>query len=56
MALCRELHVHDREFKILLDPLAETLGFHIRARDSLPALNFVRSEMQPMPGDPGMAP
>jgi hypothetical protein len=55
-ALPVEIHVHDREFKILLDPLAETLGFRVKVRDSLPALEFARSEMQLMLGDPGLAP
>jgi hypothetical protein len=55
-ALPVAIHVRNREFKILLDQLAETLGFRVKVRDSLPALEFAKSEMQLMLGDPGLAP
>jgi len=49
------IHVIDREFKILLDPLAEALRFQIKVTDSLPALQFARSEMEAMLGGRGPA-
>jgi hypothetical protein len=49
-ALPVEIHVLSREFKIVLDPLAEILGFRVKVRDSLPALQFARSEMQGLLG------
>jgi hypothetical protein len=49
-ALPVEIHVLNREFKILLDPLAESLGFRVKVRKSLPALEFARTEMQGMLG------
>ncbi len=55
-ALPAEVHVRNREFKILLDRLGETLGFRVKVKDSLPALEFAKSEMQLMLGDPGLAP
>jgi hypothetical protein len=55
-ALPAAIHVSKREFKILLDPLAAALGFRIKVRDSLPALEFAKGEMQSMLGDPGLAP
>ncbi len=47
-ALPVEIHVLNREFKIVLDPLAEALGFQIKVRDSLPALSFAKNEMEAM--------
>jgi hypothetical protein len=49
-ALPVEVRVLNREFKILLDPLAESLGFQITIQDSLPALNFAKTEMEAMLG------
>jgi hypothetical protein len=46
-----EIHVRDREFKILLAPLAEKLGFDIKVQDVLPALDFAKREMEAMLGD-----
>jgi hypothetical protein len=51
LAIPAEIHVRDREFKILLAPLAEKLGFDIKVRDILPALDFARREMEAMLGD-----
>ncbi len=53
-ALPVAIHVLNREFKIVLDPLAEALGFRIKVTDSLPALQFARSELEAMLGGPGL--
>ena len=47
-AIPAEIHVRDREFKILLAPLAEKLRFELKVRDVLPALDFARREMEAM--------
>jgi hypothetical protein len=52
-ALPAQIHVLDREFKILLDPLAELLGFSVNVRDELPALQFARDAIQEMLGGMG---
>jgi hypothetical protein len=39
--------------KILLAPLAQALGVQVKVRKSLQALEFAKSEMQSMLGDPG---
>jgi hypothetical protein len=49
-ALPAEVRVLNREYKILLDPLAESLGFRIKVQDSLPALNFAKTEIEAMLG------
>jgi hypothetical protein len=49
-AVPAEVRVLSREYKILLDPLAESLGFRIKVQDSLPALNFAKTEMEAMLG------
>jgi hypothetical protein len=50
-AIPAEIHVRDPEFKILIAPLAKELGFDIKVRDILPALDFARREMEAMLGD-----
>jgi len=55
-ALPVQIHVLDREFKILLDPLAELLGFSVKVRDALPALQFAREAIQGMLGGMGALP
>jgi hypothetical protein len=52
-ALPREVHVRDGEFKVLLDPLAQALGFSVRIMKSLPALEFAKKQLLEMIGDPG---
>ncbi len=52
-ALPREVHVRDGEFKVLLDPLAQALGFSVRIMKSLPALEFAKKQLLEMMGDPG---
>lgn len=48
-----EVHVRSRESKLLLEPLARALGFPIKIKKSLPALDFAKSELLKMMGDPG---
>jgi hypothetical protein len=48
-----EIHVRNGNLKILLDPLAGALGFPVKVRKSLPALDFAKSEFLKMMGDPG---
>jgi len=50
-AIPSKIHVRDREFKSLLAPLARALGFEIAVKESLPALDFAKSEMQAMLDD-----
>jgi len=52
-ALPRELHVRSSEFKALLDPLAQALGFSVKVMKSLPALDFAKRQLLEMMGDPG---
>lgn len=52
-ALPREVHVRGSEFKLLLEPLAEALGFSVKVMKSLPALDFAKCELLEMMGDPG---
>jgi Domain of unknown function (DUF6930) len=52
-ALPAEIHVRSREFQALLDPLARALGFSVKVRNSLPALDFAKNELFQMMGDPG---
>jgi hypothetical protein len=47
--------VLNREYKILLDPLAESLGFRIKVQDSLPALSFAKTEIEAMLTGGGLA-
>lgn len=54
-ALPREIHVRGSEFKILLEPLAQTLGFSVRVK-SLPALDLAKSQLLERMGDPGPLP
>jgi len=48
-----EVHVRDRQFKILLDPLALALGFPVKVVKNMPALDFAKSQLLSMMGDPG---
>jgi hypothetical protein len=52
-ALPREVHVRGGEFKLLLEPLAEALGFSVKVMKSLPALDFAKCDLLEMMGDPG---
>jgi hypothetical protein len=52
----REIHVRSGEFKALLKPLAQALGFSVRAKESLPALDFAKNHLLEMMGDPGQLP
>jgi hypothetical protein len=52
-ALPQEVHVRDSEFKVLLDPLAQALGFSVRVIKSLPAPDFAKNQLLKMMGDPG---
>jgi hypothetical protein len=51
-ALPREVHVRGGEFKLLLEPFAQALGFSVRAMKSLPALDFAKCQLLEMMGDP----
>jgi hypothetical protein len=51
-ALPREVHVRGGEFKLLLGPLAEALGFSVKVMKSLPALDFAKCELMDMMGEP----
>jgi len=51
-----EVCVRDGEFKVLLDPLAQALGFRVKIANSLPALDFAKGELLKMMGDPGPLP
>lgn len=55
-ALPLEVHVRSGEFKLLLEPLAQALGFSVRATKSLPALDFAKCQLLEMMGDPGLLP
>ena len=55
-ALPREVHVRDGEHRVLLDPLAQALGFSVSVMKSLPALDFAKSQLLEMMGDPGPLP
>jgi hypothetical protein len=55
-ALPREVHVRSGEFKVLLEPLAQALGFSLRVMKSLPALDFAKCQFLEMMGDPGRLP
>ncbi len=52
-ALPREVHVRGGEFKVLLEPLAQALGFSVRVMKSLPALDFAKKQLLKMMGDQG---
>jgi len=51
--LPREVHVTDKTFKVLLEPLAEELGFSVRVRRSMAALELAKDHLLSMMGDPG---
>ena len=51
-AIPSKIYVRDREYKSLLAPLARALDFEIAVKKSLPALDFCKSEMQAMLGEP----
>lgn len=51
-ALPREIHVKVGEFKVLLDPLAQALGFPVRVTKSLPALDFAKNQLLKSMGEP----
>ncbi len=51
--LPREVHVRGDEFKVLLQPLAQALGFSVRVMKSLPALDFAKKQLLEMMGDQG---
>ncbi len=55
-ALPREMRVRSSEFKVLLEPLAHALGISMKVLDSLPALDFAKSHLMEMMGDPGPSP
>jgi hypothetical protein len=48
--------VKEREFKALLEPLAQSLGFTVKISKSLPALEFAREHLLRAMGDPGPLP
>ena len=50
--LPREMRVRSRELKALLEPLAHALGISMKVLDSLPALDFAKSRLLEMMGDP----
>ena len=47
----REVHVTDKTFKVLLEPLATELGFSVRVRKSIAALELARNHLLAMMGD-----
>ena len=51
--LPREVHVTDKTFKMLLEPLAEELGFSVHVRKSMAALELAKDHLLAMMGDPG---
>jgi hypothetical protein len=51
-AIPSKIYVRAREYKSLLAPLARALDFKSAVKKSLPALDFCKSEMQAMLGDP----
>jgi hypothetical protein len=51
--LPREIHVQQRDFKVLLESTATSLGFSIRIRKSMPALELAKDHLLVMMGDPG---
>ncbi len=53
-ALPAEIQVREPEFRIMLDRLAQALGVSVKVKKSLPALDFAKSELQAMMGDPGV--
>ena len=55
-ALPLEVHVRSGEFKLLLEPMAQALGFSVKAMKSLPALDIAKSQLLEMMGDPGLLP
>jgi hypothetical protein len=55
-ALPREVHVKGGEFKVLLQPLGQALGFSVRVMKSLPALDFAKGHPLEMLGDPVPSP
>lgn len=52
-AMPAEIHVRSNEFRALLEPLARALVLSIKVKKSLPALDFAKSELLKMMGDPG---
>jgi len=55
-ALPQEVHVRSSEFKVLLEPLGQALGFSVKARKSLPALEAAKGHLLEMMGDPRRLP
>jgi hypothetical protein len=51
--LPREVHVTEHAFKLLLEPLAKDLGFPVRVRKSMAALELAKDHLLAMMGDPG---
>ena len=51
-ALPREVHVRGGEFKLLLEPMAQALGFSVKVMKSLPALDFAKCQLLEMMGEP----
>lgn len=51
--LPRHIHVRRSEFKILLWPLAQALGFSVTVKKSLPALEFAKGHLLTMMGGGG---
>ncbi len=52
-ALPSEIHVKEKEFKIVLDPLGKALGFAVKLVRSLPALEYAKESLLDVMGDPG---
>jgi hypothetical protein len=52
-AVPQEVQVSSREYKMLLTPLADTLGFPVKFSASLPALEFAKNSILEMMGDSG---
>jgi len=55
-ALPLAVHVRSGEFKLLLEPLAQALGFSVKVMKSLPALESAEGQLLEMMGDPGLLP
>lgn len=48
-----EIHVREQEFKTLLQPLGKALGFVVKLKSELPALDYAKSSLLAAMGDPG---
>ena len=54
--LPREICVGNAAYKLVLDPLANALGFSVRVKKSLPALEFAKEHLLQVMRDPGPLP